>query len=53
MKKKEKEQQKNTNFANDRNYILWKKEEQLLDPQAKLCRQISYQLGFKKRTFKT
>ena len=34
-------------------YLLFRKEEQLLDTNSKLCRQISYSLNFRKRTFKT
>lgn len=36
----------------DREYLLQRKEEQLLDTTSKLCRQISYSLNFRKRTFK-
>ena len=37
----------------NREYLITRKEEQLLDTTSKLCRQISYSLSFRKRTFKT
>mmetsp|Transcript_2507 Transcript_2507/g.3157 ORF Transcript_2507/g.3157 Transcript_2507/m.3157 type:complete len:112 (+) Transcript_2507:940-1275(+) len=40
-------------YATNREYLMQRKEEQLLDTTSKLCRQINYSLNFRKRTFKT
>lgn len=57
MKPKEqrvrKERSDNNEYAQNREYLLQRKEEQLLDSTSKLCRQINYSLNFRKRTFKT
>jgi len=44
---------KEEGVAFDKEYLITKKEEQLLDTNSKLCRQISYQYQFRKRTFKS
>ena len=41
--RKQKEAEKTDPVAHDKEYLITKKEEQLLDTNSKLCRQISYQ----------
>ena len=48
-----KKERTDNDYATNREYLLQRKEEQLLDTTSKLCRQISYQLNFRKRTFQT
>ena len=48
-----KKERNDNDYAQNREYLLQRKEEQLLDTTSKLCRQISYSLNFRKRTFKT
>ena len=51
--RKQKEAERADPVAHDKEYLITKKEEQLLDTNSKLCRQISYQYQFRKRTFKS
>ena len=51
--RKQREAEKIDPVAHDKEYLITKKEEQLLDTNSKLCRQISYQYQFRKRTFKS
>ena len=44
---------KDTNLLSDKEYLICKKEEQILNPNSKLYKQISYHHRFRKRTFKT
>ena len=41
--RKQKEAEKTDPVAHDKEYLITKKEKQLLDTNSKLCRQISYQ----------
>ena len=51
-RRQRKDRTDDADYARNREYLLQRKEEQLLDTTSKLCRQINYSLNFRKRTFK-